>query len=111
MGMEIHACWNVIPATGHYFRNCISRRIGTFPEYDLFLASFRRSGGLDGVCECFYGSCFVELQEKAEPCYYMRRGENENISHTTYIKYLKDGRLTCLCPDTLCIEIGMHVCD
>ena len=74
VGMEIHACWNIIPATGHNFRNCICRRIHSFKEYDFFLASIRRAGELDGACECFYGTCHAELREKAENCHYVRGG-------------------------------------
>jgi len=48
-GMEIHACWYIIPSTGHYFRNCISRRIKSFEEYDFFLARSVGEAGWMGL--------------------------------------------------------------
>ena len=74
-GMEIHMCWNIIPATGCYFENCIARRIKTFREYDEFVASVCPRVGLDGACECFYvANCHAELRERAKPCHYVRGG-------------------------------------
>ena len=107
-GMEIYICWNIIPATGRYFRKCISRRIKSFEEYDMFLASILRGGGLDGTSECFYGSCQTELRERANPCYYVRGGWTKDISMAPFNEYMIQGRLTCLCTETFCIEIVRH---
>ena len=110
-GMEIHACWNIIPATGHYFRNCICRRIQSVKVFDVFLASIPRGGGRDWACVCFYGSCQCELRERAKPWHYNRGGGTKYIIWAGFNAYLKNGRLKCLCPETSCIEIGRHVRD